>query len=59
MPDQEPASYPPGQAPAHEEAPLIVTSAEVLRGRREIWIEHGQDMYRLRLTAAGNLYLTK
>jgi hemin uptake protein HemP len=48
-----------GKTPAREETPLIDTPAELLRGRREIWIEHGPDMYRLRLTAAGNLYLTK
>jgi len=59
MPDQEPEPSRPEQSPDHAEQPLIYTSAELLRGRREIWIEHGADMYRLRLTAAGNLYLTK
>ncbi len=39
--------------------PRIVTSDDLLQGRRELWIEHGQDMYRLRLTASGKLYLTK
>lgn len=38
---------------------LIVSSAEVLRGRSEIWIEHGTEMYRLRLTRAGKLLLSK
>src|SRR5262249_31319512 len=28
---------------------LIYRSAELLQGRREIWIEHGEEMYRLRL----------
>ena len=59
MPDQESKPRQPEQSPGHEETPLIFTSAELLRGRREIWIKHGPDMYRLRLTAAGNLYLTK
>jgi hemin uptake protein HemP len=39
--------------------PAIYSSAELLQGCREAWIEHGQQMYRLRLTAAGKLYLTK
>ena len=39
--------------------PLILPSEELLQGRREIWIEHGQDMYRLRVTANNKLYLTK
>jgi len=34
-------------------------SEELMQGRREVWIEHGQDMYRLRITASGKLYLTK
>ncbi len=37
----------------------IFTSHELLGGRREAWIEHGDQMYRLRLTHAGKLYLTK
>ena len=37
----------------------IVRSEELLKGRRELWIEHGDEMYRLRLTRAGKLYLTK
>lgn len=39
--------------------PLIVQSSELLQGRRELWIEHGDEMYRLRLTRSGKLYLTK
>jgi hemin uptake protein HemP len=38
---------------------LIVKTAEVLHGRNEIWIEHGTEMYRLRLTRAGKLLLSK
>jgi hemin uptake protein HemP len=38
---------------------LIVKTTEVLRGRTEIWIEHGTEMYRLRLTRAGKLLLSK
>ncbi len=39
--------------------PEIVHSSDLLKGRRELWIEHGDEMYRLRLTRAGKLYLTK
>ena len=38
---------------------LVVKSTEVLRGNTEIWIEHGSEMYRLRLTRAGKLLLSK
>lgn len=48
-----------GPPPAAEQGPLVYSSAELFRGRREVWIEHGADMYRLRLTAANKLYLTK
>ncbi|MEQ8788036.1 MAG: hemin uptake protein HemP [Pirellulaceae bacterium] len=39
--------------------PRILRSEELLQGGRELWIEHGDDMYRLRLTSSGKLYLTK
>ncbi len=39
--------------------PLVISSESVLQGRKEIWIQRGKEMYRLRLTAAGNLYLSK
>ncbi len=39
--------------------PFIFNSEELLKGKKEAWIEHGDQMYRLRLTAAGKLYLTK
>lgn len=42
-----------------DEHPQIVRSDELLQGRRELWIEHGEDMYRLRVTSSGKLYLTK
>ncbi len=39
--------------------PLIIRSEDLLQGRSEVWIEHREDMYRLRLTSSGKLYLTK
>ncbi len=36
-----------------------VDSASLLRGQRELIIRHGDDRYRLRLTASNKLILTK
>ncbi|MEX0676737.1 MAG: hemin uptake protein HemP [Pirellulales bacterium] len=46
-----------GQRPA--EGPVILRSEDLLQGRSDVWIKHGAEMYRLRLTPAGKLYLTK
>jgi hemin uptake protein HemP len=40
-------------------APRIVSSAELLAGRRELLIQHGAEQYRLRLTASNKLILVK
>ncbi len=45
----------PGGLP--EPHPLI--SHELLNGRREVQIKHGDEVYRLRLTRGGKLILTK
>jgi hemin uptake protein HemP len=37
----------------------IISSQELLQGRREIFIDHEGHLYRLRLTSRGKLYLTK
>ncbi|MCE9554243.1 MAG: hemin uptake protein HemP [Planctomycetes bacterium] len=36
-----------------------VQSRDILQGEREVWIIHGQDMYRLRETKNGKLILQK
>ena len=64
MPDaNEPPNQPSGDEPqpAHDSlaGQIIYRSDELLKGRREVWIEHGADMYRLRVTSSGKLYLTK
>jgi hemin uptake protein HemP len=46
-------------AAASPAQPIIYSSAELLQGHREVWIEHGDQMYRLRVTSAKKLYLTK
>jgi hemin uptake protein HemP len=59
-PTPEPTSptNPPPTNPS-QLAPVVYTSAELLQGRREAWIEHEGERYRLRLTSQGKLYLTK
>ena len=43
-----------------ETAPAaLVDSATLMNGRRELAIRHGNDIYRLRLTASNKLILTK
>jgi hemin uptake protein HemP len=41
------------------EPEVVIPSNEILQGRREIWIEHEGQKYRLRVTSRGKLYLTK
>lgn len=38
---------------------IVLRSEQLLQGRSEIWIDHHGQMYRLRLTGNGKLYLTK
>jgi hemin uptake protein HemP len=49
---------PPPKAP-HHEGPTTVTSEQLLQGRRELLIDHEGEIYRLRITSRGKLYLTK
>jgi hemin uptake protein HemP len=39
--------------------PSGVTSGDLLRGRQELLIHHGEEVYRLRLTGRGKLILMK
>lgn len=48
-----------GATERREQAIPCVSSAELLRGGREIVIEHGAERYRLRLTSRLGLILTK
>lgn len=50
--------------PQHDDAPTGATlvtlrSEDLLRGGREILIQHASDVYRLRITRNGKLILTK
>jgi hemin uptake protein HemP len=63
MPDQpaDPNAGADDDRARDEEAsrPLTHRSEDLLGGRSEAWIEHRGELYRLRLTSAGKLYLTK
>ena len=39
--------------------PLVIDSVTLMGGRRELIIRHGEDTYRLRVTASNKLILTK
>ena len=39
--------------------PNVIPSTELFNGKREILIQHGQELYRLRVTKAGKLILNK
>ncbi|HEY2827009.1 MAG TPA: hemin uptake protein HemP [Pirellulales bacterium] len=45
--------------PRPSAGPRQLTSEELLRGEKEIWIRHGTEVYRLRLTKSGKLILQK
>lgn len=48
-----------GKEDSESPRPPVYRSDELLQGAREFWIEHGEEMYRVRLTSRGRLYLTK
>ena len=49
----------PANGASRNDPPHTISSNELLQGRRELWIEHEGQMYRLRVTSRGKLYLTK
>lgn len=57
-PMAEPARLPLPQ-PGGVKAPRVLDSASVLGPRGEVWIRHGEQLYRLRVTSLGKLILTK
>ncbi|WP_426411208.1 hemin uptake protein HemP [Bradyrhizobium ganzhouense] len=46
-------------APPAARTPRTVSSRDLLRGEKLLVIEHEEEVYRLQLTAAGKLILTK
>ncbi len=61
LPVPAPFRADPGSAahPAALPLPRTLSSGQLLRGDKEIQIEHHGAVYRLRLTALGKLILTK
>ncbi|RIK84874.1 MAG: hemin uptake protein HemP [Planctomycetota bacterium] len=55
-PDQQPSEP---SDPSPESARIVYTSAELFRGRKEVFIEHEQELYTLRITSKDKLLLTK
>lgn len=45
--------------PAGAATPPVVDSATLMGGHRELVIRHGEEFYRLRVTASNKLILTK
>jgi hemin uptake protein HemP len=45
--------------PPASDQPRLIQAEELFAGRREVWIQHGDQRYRLRITSAGKLILTK
>ena len=54
----DPVPNQPGDA-SSPLGPVVHRSADILQGRKEALIEHEGVIYRLRLTSAGKLYMTK
>jgi hemin uptake protein HemP len=57
--DETPGPSPAPLSDAVSPRPTIFRSEELFGGAQEIWIEHGGEMYRLRITSRGKLLLTK
>jgi hemin uptake protein HemP len=55
MTNEQPSKPPQPNAAMRRE----VYSDDLLRGEKEIWIRHGEEIYRLRLTKSGKLILQK
>ena len=57
--DADPSTTPSVLHADPSPAPLVLDSAGLLRGQREIQIRHGGEVYRLRHTRNDKLILTK
>ena len=57
--NHQPRVVRPAEPDSSGAAPLVVDSVTLMAGRRELLIRHGDDVYRLRVTASNKLILTK
>lgn len=58
MTAKPPPQHPPAITPKGPERPSTISSAELLKGKTELLIDHQGRQYRLRITAQGKLILT-
>ena len=56
---QDSAEKTPPTDDSTADTPPVYNSTDLLKGHSEMWIAHGEHMYRLRHTKSGKLYLTK
>ena len=49
----------PDDEKSPSEGPLIYAHEEIFKGRKEVFIELNEEMYRLRITSKGKLHLSK
>ncbi|QDT04939.1 Hemin uptake protein hemP [Rubripirellula lacrimiformis] len=56
IPHDQPSSTPDDPI---DSRPKVWESVDLFQGRREVWIRHGEMVYRLRRTGSEKLYLTK
>ena len=56
--DESPIPDPP-PTPPPPDANRVLESTDLLQGESEVFIQHGDEIYRLRLTRSGRLVLNK
>ena len=56
MTDEDERDVPP---PAPDDEERVIPAEELFGDRREVWIEHNGERYRLRITRRGKLILQK
>ncbi|QDT29047.1 hypothetical protein Pan153_45130 [Gimesia panareensis] len=60
MSESEKLERPATTTDAKEETPTdVISSEEILKGKQEVLIQHGETTYRLRITQNGKLILCK
>lgn len=61
MSEDRPCGDPPPQSSLNNPEPATntISSNDILKGAREVFIQHGAERYRLRVTKAGKLILNK
>ncbi len=58
MPDEQDKDR-PGSPPPAGGSEVVIPAEQLFGDRREVWIEHNGERYRLRITRRGKLILQK